>query len=69
MGKIATVPLNCPRCNASYRLAYAKAESDSNNERDVKCVACGTPFPRRQGRSIFRYFPVDETGKRSRKSL
>ena len=67
MGKLATVPFNCPSCNASYRLAYAKAESEPDDE--VKCVACRSPFPRRQGDSVFRYFPVDESGKRSRKSL
>ena len=68
MGKLATVPFNCPSCNSSYRLAYARAESE-HDERDVKCIVCGSPFPQRQGRSVLKYFPVGESGKRSRKSL
>src|SRR5262245_1352538 len=69
MGKLATVPFKCPSCNASYRLAYSKAKGAPDDERDVKCVACGRPFPQRQGRSVFRYYPLDATGKRSRESL
>ena len=68
MGKLATVPFNCPSCNSSYRLAYARVESEPD-ERDVKCVVCGSSFPQRQGQSILKYFPVVESGKRSRKSL
>jgi predicted Zn finger-like uncharacterized protein len=68
MGKLATVPFNCPSCNSSYRLAYARAESEPD-ERDVKCVVCGSAFPQRQGHSVLKYFPVVESGKRSRKSL
>ena len=58
-----------PSCNAFYRLAYAKAETEPDDEREIRCVACGSPFPRRQGGCVLKYFPVDETGKRSRKSL
>jgi hypothetical protein len=68
MGKLATVPFSCPSCNSSYRLAYARVESEPD-ERDVKCVVCGSPFPQRQGHSVLKYFPVVESGKRSRKSL
>jgi predicted Zn finger-like uncharacterized protein len=69
MGKLTTVPFNCPSCSVSYRLTYAKAKSEADDEREVKCVACGTPFPRRQGRSVLKYFAVDESGKRGRKHV
>jgi predicted Zn finger-like uncharacterized protein len=68
MGKLATAPFGCPSCNTSYRLAYAKAESQPE-ERDVQCVACGTPFPQWQGPLVLRYFAVDETGRRGRENL
>jgi transcription elongation factor Elf1 len=68
MGKLATVPFNCPSCNTSYRLAYAKAERESD-EHNIKCVVCGSPFPQRQGGSVLKYFAVDESGKRGRESL
>jgi hypothetical protein len=70
MVKFTTVPFNCPNCYTSYRLAYAKAESEPDEpEVKCKCVACDYPFPRRQGSSALRYFVIDESGKRGRESL
>lgn len=68
MRKLATVQFNCPSCISSYRLAYARIESEPE-ERDVKRVVCGSPFPQWQGYFVPKYFLVVESGKRSRKSL
>ena len=50
-----TGQFNCPNCVASYHLIETEAGPETA-DLEIACVACGEPFPAREGRNVLKYF-------------
>jgi transcription elongation factor Elf1 len=70
MGKSQISTFNCPTCNALYHLIRVEAPvTITTSEREISCLKCGAPLQGRDGRFVLKYFFVDRSGKRRRRSL
>jgi hypothetical protein len=54
-----TEPVNCPHCNAHYRLVRAEAGPESSTGR-IECRECGGALNGRDGRFVLKYLLVDK---------
>jgi hypothetical protein len=70
MGKSQISTFNCPTCAALYHLIRVEAPvTIVTSEREITCLKCGAPLNGRDGRFVLKYFFVERSGKRRRRSL
>jgi len=55
----------CPNCNALYQLVKVEAVPEAN-DREITCLACGVPFPKREGKFVLKYFLLRLAGRGQR---
>jgi hypothetical protein len=61
---------NCPTCTALFHLIRIEAPvTIVTSEREITCLKCGAPLNGRDGRFVLKYFFVERSGKRRRRSL
>jgi hypothetical protein len=65
MNEQRPTPFNCPNCDAEYRIVRLEAGRETI-DRELACIACGTPLNGREGGFLVKYFFVDRRSKKRR---
>jgi hypothetical protein len=59
----------CPHCSSTYRLVRMEVPVDPQKPaREITCLNCGGPLRGREGVFLLKYFLVDRTSERLRRS-
>jgi len=55
----------CPNCNALYQVVKVEAGPETA-DREITCLACGSPLTGREGKFVLKYFLLREAVRRRR---